>query len=120
MSNKHDHPYGPWRRVEEDGVLGWRRDCTQEGCPYKCFTTVDPHSTDPFDRALHQMAGLEDQVREITWVEIAGLQVAAEKLICGECGILDLNVDVDTTGDVWVATCTEGHTWEFYPQESLA
>lgn len=57
---------------------------------------------------------------QIDWVEIAGRQIAAHKLVCVECGALDLGASIDTTGPTWKATCTKGHSWEFFPEDSLA
>lgn len=52
--------------------------------------------------------------RVITYVEIAGRQVDADKLICEPCNTLWLDTDIDTTDTVvWKATCPKGHTWEF-------
>lgn len=52
--------------------------------------------------------------REITYVEIAGRKIDADKLICEACNTLWLDTDIDTTDSVvWKATCPHGHTWEF-------
>jgi hypothetical protein len=59
---KHEHNYDAveWRRVEYNGVLGWKRECPVEDCPFIQFTTTDPASTDPVERALHKFAFGED------------------------------------------------------------
>lgn len=57
-------------------------------------------------------------VREITSVTIAGVEVPAHKIVCPECQVLDLDVSVDTSvPSRWVATCTRGHSWTFSPRD---
>ncbi len=51
---------------------------------------------------------------EVTFVEIAGRKIDADKAVCQECNTLWLETDFDTTDPVvWKATCPKGHTWEF-------
>jgi hypothetical protein len=55
--------------------------------------------------------------REIKWVEIAGRQVDAEKVICQSCNTLWLDADFDTSDPVvWVGLCPHcGNRWSFVP-----
>lgn len=54
-------------------------------------------------------------VREIHTVVIAGREVAAAKVVCPECQVLDLNTSFDTTHrGRWIASCTQGHTWQVF------
>lgn len=57
-------------------------------------------------------AGDESEIREIEWVEIAGMRVAAEKVVCPECRVLWLDAEFDTSNPVeFKAMCPEGHVW---------
>jgi hypothetical protein len=50
------------------------------------------------------------------YVNIAGREVEADKLVCSVCNALDMDTDIDTTDPVvWVATCSAEHSWAFVP-----
>lgn len=51
------------------------------------------------------------QAKEITFVEIAGRQIAAVLIICPKCKTLDLNTTFNTNVDPWTAHCPLGHEW---------
>lgn len=54
-----------------------------------------------------------EEVREIEWVEIAGMRITAQKVICPECHVLWLDTEFDTEHPfMWKATCPHGHEWK--------
>lgn len=54
--------------------------------------------------------------KEIQYVEIGGRQVAAYKVICPNCKILDLDAEFDTSETPWKVRCSEGHEWQVNPE----
>jgi hypothetical protein len=48
---------------------------------------------------------------KVEWVEIKGKSIPAERVVCPQCNVLDLNTDFDTTEEPWKATCSKGHEW---------
>lgn len=77
-------------------------------------------SQDPYDPKSIPPPPPEE--RRIDWVELeGGVRIDAAKLVCPTCETLDLGTDIDTSGGTTlVATCTKGHSWEFFPEDSLA
>jgi hypothetical protein len=57
--------------------------------------------------------------RKITYIEVAGRQIAAVHCICPVCNTLDLGTSFtpNKTLDGLVAICPNGHEWEI-PKEN--
>lgn len=53
--------------------------------------------------------------REITFVEINGLDIDASKVVCPECDTLWLDTVFETSRVPWVATCPKGHVFGVTP-----
>jgi hypothetical protein len=54
---------------------------------------------------------------EVQYVTLSGGRVIpAHKLVCPVCKTMDMNVDIQTDGMPWVATCGQGHKWDVNPE----
>jgi hypothetical protein len=50
----------------------------------------------------------------VEWVNLSGgKSVPAEKVICPECKVLDMNTGFDTSIEPAHAWCSQGHEWTF-------